>query len=106
MNAIESFEKMLAEGRDSALLRYGLGDAYFKRGDFDKAASHLESAVQQDPAYSAAWKLLGKSFNEAGREAEAVGAFKNGISAAEQKGDIQAAKEMKVFLRRIEKSRD
>ena len=106
MGAVENLKKMLAEGRDSALLRYGLGDAYFKLGDFDAAVSHLESAVQQDPGYSAAWKLLGKSLDEAGRAADAREAFAKGISAAEGKGDIQAAKEMKVFLKRIEKNFD
>jgi hypothetical protein len=31
-------------------------------------------------------------------------AYLSGIGAAEQKGDVQAAKEMKVFLKRAEKA--
>lgn len=103
MGAIENLEKMLAEGKDNALLRYGLADAYFKRAEYDKSASHLEEAVEQDPDYSAAWKLLGKAYAEAGHANEALRAFQRGIAVAERKGDVQAAKEMKVFLKRLEK---
>lgn len=105
MGAVENLEKMLAEGKDNALLRYGLADAYFKRAEYDKAASHLEAAVDQDPDYSAAWKLLGKTHAEAGHANEALRAFQRGIAVAERKGDIQAAREMKVFRKRLEKER-
>ena len=64
---------------------------------------HLSSAVEQDPDYSAAWKIYGKVLAEAGRDEEAAQAWLTGIDVAEQNGDIQAAKEMKVFLRRIQK---
>ena len=103
MDPIENLEKMLAEGKDSALLRYGLADAYFKRKEFGKAATHLEAAVVQNPDYSAAWKLLGKVFVEAGQRDKALGAFQRGVDVAERMGDVQAAKEMKVFVRRLEK---
>ena len=102
MGTVENLEKMLAGGRDDALLRYGLGDAYFRNGQFERAAKHLEKAVEHDPGYSAAWKLLGKALAEAGRSPEAAEAYRRGISVAEEKGDVQAAKEMKVFLRRLE----
>lgn len=105
MGAVENLEKMLAEGKDNALLRYGLADAYFKRAEYDKAASHLEAAVDQDPDYSAAWKLLGKTYAEAGHANEALRAFQRGIAVAERKGDVQAAREMKVFRKRLEKER-
>lgn len=101
---IESFEKMLAAGRDSALLRFGLGNAYLKAGEPLKAAEHLQAAVSQDPNYSAAWKLLGKALTEAGQTQEAIRSYEQGIAVAEAKGDIQAAKEMRVFLKRLHKS--
>jgi hypothetical protein len=37
------------------------------------------------------------------RENEAREAYVRGIAAANRNGDIQAAKEMKVFLRRLER---
>lgn len=104
MGVIESFEKMLASGQDTALLRYGLGNEYLKAGSAEKAAGHLGEAVRLDPDYSAAWKLLGKALDSAGQRDEAASAFEQGIAAAEKKGDIQAAKEMRVFLKRLGKA--
>jgi predicted Zn-dependent protease len=102
--AIENFEKMLAAGKDNALLRFSLGNAYLGAGEAARAVPHLQKAVEHDPRYSAAWKLLGRALNEAGDASAALAAYRNGIEVAESRGDIQAAKEMKVFARRIEKS--
>ena len=104
MGMIENFEAMLASGQDNALLRYSLGNAYLKAGDPARAVAHLGEAVRQDPGYSAAWKAYGKALGEAGRSAEAAEAYRRGIEAAEERGDIQAAKEMRVFLKRLEKA--
>ena len=105
MDPSERLEALLASGKDSALLRFGLGMHYLKAGDAARAAQHLGSAVAQDPLYSAAWKLLGKALLAAGRSDEALAAWNDGIAAAERKGDKQAMKEMQVFARRIAKPR-
>lgn len=104
MTMIERFEGLLAAGKDGALLRFGLGGEYLKAGRAAEAAAHLQAAVAQDPGYSAAWKLLGKALAEAGDAPAAMQAYRTGIAAAEAKGDKQAAKEMVVFLRRLEKA--
>jgi tetratricopeptide (TPR) repeat protein len=101
---IENFEAMLARGQDSALLRYGLGNEYLKLEQHEKAVLHLAEAVRLDPGHSAAWKLYGKALAGAGRQAEAIAAFDRGIETAERKGDVQAAKEMRVFRKRAEKA--
>lgn len=101
---LERFEALLASGKDSPLLRFSLGMQYLRAGDAARAAEHLRSAVTQDAGYSAAWKLFGKALAESGRPAEAMEAYRRGIAAAEAKGDKQAAKEMAVFLRRLEKA--
>ena len=104
MNAvIQNLEKMLAAGRDNALLRFSLGNEFSKLSQFEQAATHLQQAVTFDPNYSAAWKLLGKALNESGQLPAALGAYRSGIAVAEQRGDKQAAKEMAVFAKRIEK---
>ena len=100
---LETFERLLSQGRDSALLRFSLGNECLKAGRGEDAVAHLRSAVAQDPRYSAAWKLLGKALVETGQAEAALDIYRQGIAAAETKGDIQAAKEMKVFARRIEK---
>lgn len=102
---IARFQALLDAGKDSPLLRFSLGMQHLRSGSFPEAAEHLRSAVTQDPGYSAAWKLLGKALDESGRTSEAVDAYREGIAAAEAKGDKQAMKEMTVFLRRLEKQK-
>jgi predicted Zn-dependent protease len=103
MAIVDNLEAMLARGQDSALLRYSLGGEYLKINQPDKAAEHLRQAVVKDPKYSAAWKLLGKALADAGHQDEAMKAYEDGIKVAEEKGDKQAAKEMTVFLKRLQK---
>jgi predicted Zn-dependent protease len=103
MALVDNLEAMLARGQDSALLRYSLGGEYLKLNQPDKAAEHLRQAVAKDPKYSAAWKLLGKALADAGHHDEAIKAYEEGIKVAEEKGDKQAAKEMTVFLKRLQK---
>ncbi len=102
-NAITNLERMLAAGKDSALLRFSLGNEHLKAADAQLAVVHLERAVALDPDYSAAWKLLGRALTECGRFDAALRAYQSGITVAERKGDKQAAKEMAVFAARIRK---
>lgn len=100
-----ALEKLLATGRDDALLRFSLGTACLKEADAAAAAEHLRRAVAHDPGYSAAWKLLGKALDESGDDAGAAAAWHSGVEAAQARGDVQAAKEMQVFLKRLQKRR-
>lgn len=100
---IASLEKLLGSPRDGPLLRYSLGAEHLKAGAPDRAVTFLEEAVARDPGFSAAWRQLGKALEAAGRDAEALAAYRKGIAAAQGKGDRQAEKEMTVFARRLEK---
>jgi len=100
---IEKLEAILASGQDSALLRFSLGTAYLKQENIEQAVLHLEQAVRQDPEYSAAWKAYGKALASLSRMDAAQQAYQAGIAVADKKGDVQAAKEMRVFLKRIQK---
>ncbi|CUI06732.1 tetratricopeptide repeat protein [Massilia antarctica] len=97
----EQLEKLLAAGRDNALLRFGLGNACLKEGDPAAAALHLGQATQQNPAHSAAWKLLGKALQQLERPQEAEAAWEKGLEVAVKQGDIQSSREMTVFLKRL-----
>jgi predicted Zn-dependent protease len=98
--------KLLEKGPDNALLRFSIGSAYLKDSDIDQALQHLEKAVELDPRYSAAWKLYGKTLLQNGELEQAESVLLQGIKVATDKGDIQAAKEMEVFLRRLHKRVD
>lgn len=95
-------EKMLADGNDNAMLRYTLGLVCFNEKAYQPAIVHLQRAIEQDDSHSASWKIYGKTLVALERPDEAKAVFEKGISIAETQGDIQAAKEMKVFLRRLE----
>jgi tetratricopeptide (TPR) repeat protein len=101
--ALRNFERMLESGKDSALLRYSIGNEHSKAGEWDAAIDALEHAVALDATYTAAWKLYASALEHAERHAEALDAYRRGIVVARQKGDRQAEKEMTVFVRRIER---
>lgn len=103
---LDNFLAMLEKGRDAPLLRFSIGNEYMKLNQPAAAATHLRQAVVLDPNYSAAWKLLGKALAESHALSEALAAYQQGITVAEARGDKQAAKEMTVFARRIEKQLD
>lgn len=102
---IETFEKLLQQGQDGALLRFSLGNEYLAADDAATAMVHLRRAVEHDPDYSAAWRALGKAAERCDDATAAAEAWRSGVAAAERRGDKQAAKEMGVFLRRLEKNR-
>ncbi|WP_243040462.1 tetratricopeptide repeat protein [Dyella sedimenti] len=87
--------------RDGALLRFSLGNALLAAGEAAEAAEALRQAVAFDPAYSAAWKLLGKACLALDDQPGAAEAWRQGIAVAQARGDKQAEKEMAVFLRRL-----
>lgn len=102
MAVVDNLEALLAKGTDNALLRFGLANEYLKLGQIEQAIGHLRKALTHDPKYSAAWKRLGKALADTGRTHEAITAYESGIQTAEEKGDIQAAKEMRIFLKRLQ----
>lgn len=104
MGIAENLEALLAKGQDSSALRLGLAAEYLKRGQAEAAALHLRAALARDPTYSAAWKHLGAALTQLDRRDEAIDAYTRGIAAAEARGDVQAAKEMRVFLKRLQRA--
>jgi Tfp pilus assembly protein PilF len=100
---ITSLEALLAKGNDAPGLRFALATRYLAAGDAPAAVRHAEAALALDATYSAGWKVLGQARTAAGDERGAAESFRRGIEVAEARGDRQAAKEMQVFLRRIEK---
>lgn len=100
---IANLEALLARGGDNATLRLALASRYLDVGDAAAAVTHAEAAVQIDPEYSAAWKALGRALTAAGRNADALAAYERGTLVAERRGDQQAAKEMRVFSKRLQR---
>ncbi|WGL16031.1 hypothetical protein PVT68_14795 [Microbulbifer bruguierae] len=98
---IERLQAQLQAGKDSPLLRFGLGSALFNEKAFALAAEHLRVCVKQMPDHSAAWKLLGRSEMALGSDEAARSAFTAGLEVARQKGDVQVEREIGVFLKKL-----
>ncbi|HET7162628.1 MAG TPA: tetratricopeptide repeat protein [Rhodanobacteraceae bacterium] len=101
MDRIDALRAQLGGPRDGALLRYSLGAALLEAGEPTEAIAQLRTAIEFDAKYSAAWKLLGRARLQSGDQQAAADAWSRGIAIAEERGDVQAAKEMRVFLKRI-----
>ena len=100
---VQALERMLEQGRDSAMLRLTLGSAYADQGEVERALEHLSRAVAIDPGYSAAWKALGRLHRDRGDVDEAARVWQQGLDVAREKGDMQLVRELEVFLRRLRK---
>lgn len=98
------FEAMLAAEPDDTMLLYGLGRKLLSDGHAARAEPHLAHCVEVDPNYSAAWRELGRARMEIGDAEGARAAFESAVRAADARGDLQVAKEAKVFLSRLDES--
>lgn len=96
------FEALLEQEPDDTMLLYGLGLKLLGDGFAERAEPHLAHCVEVDPSYSAAWRELGRARAETGNTEGARTAFEAAIKAADEKGDLQVAKEARVFLDRLD----
>ena len=98
---VEALLKLVGTERDSAMLRLTLARLLGAQGEHGEAEAHLLAALEMDAGYTAAWKELGRTRQQAGNPAGAAEAWRQGIEQARENGDKQAEKEMTVFLKRI-----
>lgn len=99
----EALERLLAAGRDGALLRMSLALAHHRRDDPRTALLHLEKALAFDADFTAAHRLRGLIALELGDTAQAEAAFTRGLEVAQRRGEMQLVKELTVRLRRVAK---
>ena len=100
---IASLREMLADDPDDGDMWYMLGRELIQAERYSEAAEALTKCVKLSPKYTAAWRELGRACEKAGVPAKAKSAYENGIAVAQETKDMQTEKEMKVFLRKIEK---
>jgi predicted Zn-dependent protease len=99
---INALQKMIDNGRDSAMVRLTLGEALAREGDADGAIVHLRQAIALDADYSAAWRALGRLQLKAGDERAAAETLREGLAAARRQGDMQIVRELEVRLKRLD----
>ena len=101
----EMFRKLLDRDPENPMVLYSLGSELFKEGQHSEASEYLGRAVRNKPDYSVAYRTLGRALFELGEDEEAARVFAEGREVAQGNGDLQTAKEIDVFVRRLEKRR-
>ena len=100
---IAQFKEVAEEMPDDPEVRFGLAGAYLAAGQAENAVVEYRETIRLKADYSAAHRGLGRALERAGRTAEAIAAYKQGLEVATKNGDLQTVKEIDVFLRRLEK---
>src|SRR5439155_26076416 len=98
----EQLEAMLADFPEDAFLRYGLAMEYVSAGDDETAVRLLRELFAVDPGYVPAYLQAGHACWRLGRSDEAKEVYRQGITVAQQKGDLHASEEMRGFLAGLE----
>jgi tetratricopeptide (TPR) repeat protein len=83
-------------------LIYAIALEHKKANDFPDALRWLAMVIERDPGYAVAYHQAGLTHEAAGDVEAAKRAYRDGIAAAERKGDGHAAEEMRAALSMIE----
>jgi uncharacterized protein HemY len=102
MGLRETLEQRLATGQDDAMLRLSLAQICLHEGEWIAVRDHAIACLSHNPEQVVAYKLLGKALDALGDASGALVAYRAGIVRARDGGQIQTAREMEVFLRRLE----
>lgn len=100
---IDVLRTLAAESPDDATTWFLLGRELAGAGRAVEAADAFTAAIVADPNYAAAYRQLGNALEQAGRLSEAADTYRRGADVAERTNDLQAGKEMRAFLKRMER---
>ena len=92
------------ESPGDATTQFLLGRELASAGHAAEAADAFAAAIAADADYAAAYRQLGNALETAGRRDEAADAYRRGVLVAERTNDLQAGKEMRAFLKRLERA--
>lgn len=101
---IERFEKLVEMEPKSEIAHFGLGNAYFDDGVFDRAAASFRLAIELKPDYTAAYERLGRSLEKTGTVKEALSVYEKGVKVGSQTGDHIPTQNMEDRIRRLKAS--
>jgi Tfp pilus assembly protein PilF len=101
-NRKEQIQQMLADDPNDPFLRYGLAMEYVSEGANEDAVRCFRELLTATPDYIPAYLQAGQALVRLGRTDDARALFRDGIAAAQKKGDLHARDEMQGFLANLE----
>ncbi len=100
---LNALRKLVEMDPEDAMARWGLGRVYLETRRWAEASAAFTKAIELNPEYSAAYRDLGRAQIELERPGDALQTLGRGIAVAEQRGDLQTVREMRVFAKRAKK---
>ncbi len=94
---IEPLKKVLAIDPNDEVAWFGLGKAYMDDGNFQEAATALESCIRVKPGYSAAYLALVQSLQKLGQLDSCKRFCEEGIAVSTKNGDMMVTKALEAL---------
>src|SRR6266705_5680277 len=101
MDRASMLSELLSQDPNNVLARYGLAMEYSNTGDFARALEEFQKLLAVNPDYAAGYFMAAQALVKAKRPEEAKTMRREGIAAAQRKGDNHARSEMQAMLEEI-----
>lgn len=95
----QALEALVEQGKDNALLYFGLANAYRREGALEQALKACQQALRLEADYLDVILLKAQLEFDLGREERAQSSIKLGLEQAERQSDITALAEFKQLAK-------
>ena len=95
------FKQVLEIDPQDQVANFGLGSIYLETGRYEEGLEPLKTVIEAHRDYSAAYLLLGKTWEKLSNREEAIEIYKLGIAAASKKGDLMPLKDMQNRMNQL-----
>ncbi len=102
MNRVETLKSLAAQNPRDTFTRYALAMEYTRAGEFAEAVEQFRALLGVDPDYAYAYYHGAQALEKLGRREEARHLYRDGIQAAQRKGDAHARSELEAALELLE----
>lgn len=96
------FKQVIELDPKDVLGYFSLGKVYFEAGKVRDAIDQLERGLRVDPEHSSSYLLLGQALEKFGDKLKAKEIYRQGIIAADRKGDMMNVKKMQAYLEALQ----
>jgi cytochrome c-type biogenesis protein CcmH/NrfG len=98
MDRIAMLSEVLAQDPNNVFARYGLAMEYSNSGQMQQAIEEFHKLLSAHPDYAAGYFMAAQTLAKYDRQNDAIKMLREGIAAAERKGDTHAQHEMQAML--------